>query len=225
VQANPTSYSGPCSGAQQLTFTATLKANPSNAGGAVHYVWTINHTISQSEVTFGPGEVSKTLTQTYTYNVPADAGPQLLASFATTTPNAVSAPETVISIACTVPFQITAVSVTMQPWSTDCGPHTFGWSGLLTAPANNAGGQVDYVWKFGVGAAQGGSVTFAPGQGNAVVAAEQSYTVVPNGFVDGGTPGASSQWPEVSPSQIIAWLYVTSPNGIWDYASLDHYSC
>jgi hypothetical protein len=222
VQASPASYSGPCSGTQQITFTATLRANPSNAGGAVHYVWTINHAVSQSDVTFGPGEVSKTLTQTYAYNVPADAGPQLVASFATTTPNAVNAPDTVIAIACTVPFQITAVSVTMQPWSTSCGSHTFGWSALLTAPPNNTGGQVNYTWKFDVGAAQDGSVTFAPGQINAVVAAEQSYTVVPNGSAGSGTP---APWPEITPSQIIAWLYVTSPNGIWDYASLDHYSC
>ncbi|HEX6818497.1 MAG TPA: hypothetical protein VF120_08995 [Ktedonobacterales bacterium] len=221
MKAEPASYSGPCSGTQQLTFTATLTANPSNAGGKVHYVWTINRTVSEGDATFGLGEVTKTLTQTYAYNVPADAGPELRASFVTTTPNEVSAPDSVISIACTVPFQIIDVSVTMQPWSTDCGPHTFGWSATLTAPWNNTGGQVQYAWRFGVGAEQYGTITFAPGQITAVVSAAQSYSVVPNGQPTTDNTG----WPEVSPSEVIAWLYVTSPNGISDYASLDHYSC
>jgi hypothetical protein len=213
VQVDPKNYSGPCSGTQHLTFTATLSSNPSNAGGAVHYVWTINQSRSESDVIFGPGEVSKTVTHSLDYTVPADSGPELRAAIATTTPNAVSSSDTVFSIACTVGFQIIDVSVTMQPWSTGCGYHTFGWSAVLTAPWNNTGGQVQYTWRFAGGATQDGTLNFAPGQITGTTAAERSYDVEPGG--GGG----------IAPSQVIAWLYVNSPNSISDYAVLDHYSC
>jgi hypothetical protein len=214
VQVDPKNYSGPCSGTQHLTFTATLTANPSNEGGTVHYVWTIAQSTTASDITFGPGEVSKTVTQTLTYNVPADAGPELRAAIATTTPNAVSSPDAVFAINCTVGFQIIDVSVTMQPWSTDCGTHTLGWSAVLTAPWNSAGGQVHYVWKFAGGATQDGTLTFAPGQVTGTVAAARTYDIEPSGSAT-GTPA----------SAIIAWLYVDRPNNISDYAVLDHYSC
>jgi hypothetical protein len=214
MEVDPKNYSGPCSGAQNLTFTATLAANPSNAGGAVHYVWTVAQSVSEGDVTFGPGEVSKTLTHAVAYTVPADAGSELRASFATTTPNAVNSPDAVFVISCTVGFQITGVSVTMQPWSTGCGYHTFGWSAVLTAPWNNTGGQAHYTWKFAGGATQDGTFTFPPGQVTGTVAAEHSYDVEPAGSGIG-----------IPASQIIAWLYVDSPNTISDYAVLDHFSC
>jgi hypothetical protein len=220
VQVDPTKYSGPCSGTQNLTFTATLTANPSNAGGVVHYVWTIDHAATQSDVTFGPGEVSKSVTRSYAYTIPPDAGPELHASIATTAPNAVSAPDTVFAISCTVGFQIVDVSVTMQPWSTGCGPHTFGWFAVLTAPWNSTGGQVNYTWKYSDGSTQDGSVSFAPGQITATVATARTYNVIPPGGAGGGTG-----WPDITAGQIQTWLYVTSPNNISDYASLDHWSC
>jgi len=200
VQVDPTSYSGRCGVTQNLTFRAALAANPSNAGGAVHYVWTIDHARSESDVIFGPGEVSKTVTRSLDYTVPADSGPELRAAIATTTPNAVSSPDMVFAIACTVEFQIVDVNVTMQPWSTDCGPHTFGWSALLTAPLNNTGGQVYYAWRFAVGPSQGGMVAFAPGQVNATVAAARSYTVVPSRLGASSAPSASTPTPAPSTS-------------------------
>lgn len=222
VQVDPKSYAGPCSGTDQLSFTATLNANASNAGGSVHFVWTINRTVSQGDVTFSPGELTQTLTQTYAYEVPADAGPQLRAAFATTMPNAVSAPDTMFSVACTTGFQVVGVSVTMQPWSTGCGPHTFGWSAILTAPYNNTGGDVHYSWRFVVGPGKDGTVTFAPGQLTAVVSAEQSYTIV-----SGAQPAVAVQpaWPAVTASQVVGALYVYAPNSISDSAALDHSSC
>ncbi len=149
-----------------------------------------------------------------------------------------------MAIACTVGFQVVDVSVTMQPWSTDCGPHTFGWSALLTAPLNNTGGQVFYTWAFALGPSQDGTLTFAPGQVNATVAVARSYMVVPpSSSGASSTPSAStptpsaptpsaptptptaSPWPEITAAQIAAWLYVDAPNRISDSAALDHYSC
>jgi hypothetical protein len=236
VQVDPTSYSGPCGGTQSLTLTATLTANPGNAGGTVHYVWiidwTIDHARSESDVTFAPGVVRQTVTHALAYSVPVDAGPELRAAITTTTPNALSSPDVVVAIACTVGFQIVDVSVTMQPWSTDCGPHTFGWSALLTAPLNHTGGQVSYTWGFAVGPSQDGTVTFAPGQVNATVAVARSYTVVPSSPSGSGassTPGATtptaSLWPEITAAQIAARLDVDAPNRIADSAALDHSSC
>src|SRR5260221_13072159 len=134
IQVDPKSYSGPCSGTQHLAFTATLAANPSNVGGAVHYVWTINQSRSESDVTFGQGEVSKTVTHTLDYTVPADSGPELRAAIATTTPNAVSSSDTVFSIACTVGFQILDLSVSMHTWSSDCGFTSFACPAVTSAP-------------------------------------------------------------------------------------------
>jgi len=245
VQVDPKSYSGPCGATQNLTLTAKLTANPSNAGGAVHYVWTIDHARSEGDVTFAPGEVSQTVTRALAYAVPLDAGPELRAAIATTTPNAVSSPDMVVAIACTVGFAVVDVSVTMQPWSTDCGPHTFGWSALLTAPTNNTGGQVSYTWGFAIGPSQYGTVTFAPGQINATVAVARSYMVVPSRLGAASAPSTptptpiastptptpiaptptASPWPEIRAAQIAAWLYVYAPNRIGDSAALDHYSC
>jgi hypothetical protein len=219
VTVSPKGYSGPCGAPQNVTFAATFAANPNNAGGTVHYVWTIDHTPSEADVTFAPGETSKTVTTTLAYPMPAGTPTELHGSIATTTPNAVTSDDAVVTLGCTVPFQITSVSVTMQPWSTGCGPHTFGWAAVITAPWNNTGGSVHYFWSFAAASGAGGTVTFTPGQVTQVVVAARTYNVEPGGA------GGGSFYPTVAPSQIFGRLSIDSPNAISDYASLDHYSC
>lgn len=213
LEANPKGYTGACGATQEITFTATLTANANNQGGVVHYVWNINQAPSEADVTFARGDTTKTITRKLSYAVPADSGPELRASIATTTPNTVSS-DAVFSIGCTVPFQIADVNVTLQPWTTGCGPQTFGWSAILTAPVNNTGGTARFSWSFAVGDGEDGSVTFQPGQVTQVVTIARTYTVVPHGAL----PPPSSQWPVVSSGQIRGSLYVYSPNDIGDYA-------
>jgi hypothetical protein len=219
VEVSPKGYSGGCGATQNLTFAATLTANANNAGATVHYIWTIAGTPSAGDVTFAPGETSKTVTKTLAYPMPAGTPSELHGSIATTTPNAVASDDAVFTLGCTQPFQITSVSVTMQPWSTACGPHTFGWAAVITASWNNVGGTAQYYWSFEVGDGAGGTVTFAPGQVTQVVEAARTYDVEP-----AGTTGTTS-YPTVTPSQILGRLSIDSPNAISDYASLDHFSC
>ncbi len=216
VEVNPKNYNGACGATQKLTFTATLTANANHQGGKAHYLWTINHSPVEGDVTLAPGETSATVTRSLDYAIPPDAGPELRASIAITTPNAVSSPDAVFAIGCTVPFRITDVRVTMQPWTARCGPHTFGWAAVITAPTNNAGGTVRYTWQFTVGGSESGTITFAPGQITQVVTASRSYNIRPKGSPP--DPSAPPQWPQVTAGQIRAWLYVTSPNSIGDYA-------
>jgi hypothetical protein len=219
VSVSPKGYSGACGATQNVAFAATLTANPNNAGGIVHYIWTIDRTPSEAEVTFAPGETSKILTKTLAYPIPAGSPMDLRGSIATTTPNAIASDDAVFTLGCTQPFQITSVSVTMQPWSTGCGPHTFGWAAVITATWNNTGGTAHYFWSFAAASGADGTVTFAPGQVTQVVAAARTYDVEPGG-VGGGSP-----FPTVAPGQIFGRLSIDTPNAISDYASLDHYSC
>jgi hypothetical protein len=222
VDVNPSKYAGACGAKQDLSFTATLSANANNLGGAVHYVWIINHAKTEGDVTLGPGDTTKTVTQSLSYVIPVDSGPELVASFATTTPNAVAAPDAMFTIACTVPFQVTDVSVIMQPWSASCGAQTFGWSATITAPFNNVGGTVHYTWRFSVGASRSGTVTFPPGQITEVLTTSQTYYIVHS---DGDPTPPGTTYPAVTGSEILGRLYIDSPNSITDFAVPEHVNC
>jgi hypothetical protein len=239
VTMNPTDYKGACSGKQDISFTAKLDANSNNLGGAVHYSWRIGYTVSDGIVTFEKGQTSKTLSRTVSFDIVPEADPYLTVAFATSQPNVVSSPEARFDISCVVPLTITDVSVTMQPWTATCGPHAFGFAAVLTAPAHNAGGEVSYVWRFGVGAPQSGSVMFAPGQTTQTVIASQTYNVQRNARMassaapSAATPSATPNpthtptpeptqtalpWPNAGPGGVYGVFSVTSPNAISDDA-------
>jgi hypothetical protein len=187
VTMTPSDYKGACSGKQDVTFTAQLSANPNNLGGEVHYRWRIGYSVSDGVITFEKGEVAKTLTRAISYDIVPEADPYLAVAFATTQPNVVAAPETRFDVSCSVPLRITDVSVTMQPWTANCGPHAFGFAAVLTAPAHNVGGEARYIWRFGTGAPQSGKVIFAPGQTTQTVVASQTYNIQRSALVAPGT--------------------------------------
>jgi hypothetical protein len=241
ITMNPSDYNGACSGKQDITFTAKLSANPNNLGGAVHYRWRIGYSVSDGVITFEKGETAKTLTRAIAFDIVPEADPYLAVAFATTQPNVVAAPETRFDISCSVPLTITAVDVTMQPWTAGCGPHAFGFAAVLTAPAHNAGGEARYVWRFGTGTPQSGKVMFAPGQTTQTVVVSQTYNIQRSPLTTSGagmasdvrstteaptaTPGPSptpvpnptqppSPWPKAGPGQVYAVFSVTAPNAI-----------
>ena len=191
VTMNPSDYKGACSGKQDITFTAKLSANPNNMGGAVHYRWRIGYSVSDGVITFEKGETAKTLTRAIAFDIVPEADPYLAVAFATTQPNVVAAPETRFDISCSVPLTITAVDVTMQPWTAGCGPHAFGFAAVLTAPAHNAGGEARYVWRFGTGTPQSGKVMFAPGQTTQTVVVSQTYNIQRSPLASSGAGMAS----------------------------------
>ncbi len=248
VTMNPSDYKGACSGKQDITFTAQLSANPNNMGGAVHYRWRIGYSVSDGVITFEKGETAKTLTRAIAFDIVPEADPYLAVAFATMQPNVVAAPETRFDISCSVPLTITAVDVTMQPWTAGCGPHAFGFAAVLTAPAHNVGGEARYVWRFGTGTPQSGKVIFAPGQTTQTVVVSQTYNIQRSALVAPGTGMASdvdrtaaapeapkatptpsptpvpnptqppSPWPKAGPGQVYAVFSVTAPNAISDNA-------
>jgi hypothetical protein len=241
ITMNPSNYKGACSGKQDITFTAKLSANPNHLGGEVHYRWRIGYNFSDGVIAFAKGETAKTLTRAIAFDIIPEADPYLAVAFATTQPNVVAAPETRFDISCSVPLTITAVDVTMQPWIANCGPHAFGFTAVLTAPAHNAGGEARYVWRFGASASQSGKVMFAPGQTTQTVVVSQTYNIQHSRLAASGvvmasdvrrtaetpkaTPGPSptpvpnptqppSPWPKAGPGQVYAVFSVTSPNAI-----------
>jgi hypothetical protein len=196
-------------------------------------------------IAFEKGETAKSLTRAISFDIIPEADPYLAVAFATLQPNVVAAPETRFDISCNVPLTITAVDLTMQPWTANCGPHAFGFAAVLTAPAHNVGGEAHYVWRFGASASQLGKVVFAPGQTTQTVVVSQTYNIqrsalaasspqmAPNvqrvGETPKATPGPnptpvpiptqpSSPWPKASPGQVYAVFSVTSPNAISDNA-------
>src|SRR5262249_49483069 len=138
-------------------------------------------------MTFEKGEAAKTLTRSISYDIVPEADPYLAVAFTTTQPNVVAAPETRFDVFCSVPLTITAVSVTMQPWTANCGPHAFGFAAVLTAPAHNVGGEARYIWRFGTGAPQSGKVVFAPGQTTQTVVVSQTYNIQRSALMASGT--------------------------------------
>jgi hypothetical protein len=253
VTMTPADYQGSCSGKQDITFMANLSANPNNQGGEVHYTWRIGYSVSDGVVTFEKGEIAKMIIRAISFDIVPEADPYLAVAFATTQPNVVAAPETRFDVSCSVPLTITAVDVTMQPWTATCGPHAFGFAAVLTAPAHNVGGEARYVWRFGIGAPQSGHVIFAPGQTTQSVVASQTYNIERSALVapgtrmppDAGRTNASpeapratptpspapdsnptqspSPWPKVGPGQVYAVFSVTAPNAISNSASATIY--
>lgn len=245
VTMTPVDYKGTCSGKQDITFTAKLSANADNLGGAVHYRWRIGYSISDGVITFEKGQTARTLRRSVAFDIVPEADPYLAVAFATTQPNVVAAPETRFDVSCSVPLTITAVDVTMQPWTANCGPHAFGFAAVLTAPAHNTGGEARYVWRFGAGASQSGKVMFAPGQTTQTVVVSQTYNIQrrPLAVSEIGTasdvrrsaeaPSATptpsptpapkstatpAPWPKAGPGQVYAAFSVTAPNAISDTA-------
>jgi hypothetical protein len=241
VTMTPSDYKGACSGKQDITFTAKLSANPNNPGGEVHYRWRIGYSVSDGVITFEKGEVAKTLTRAISYDIVPEADPYLAVAFATTQPNVVAAPEMHFDISCSVPLTITAVDVTMQPWTANCGPHAFGFAAVLTAPAHNVGGEARYVWRFGTGTPQSGKIIFAPGQTTQTVVVSQTYNIQRGALLapetgiaadaehlaaapkttptPSPTPAPNptqppSPWPKAGPGQVYAVFSVTAPNAI-----------
>jgi hypothetical protein len=239
---NPPDYKGACSGKQDITFTAKLNANANNLGGEVHYSWRIGYSVSDGVIAFEKGQTAKTLSRTVSLDIAPEADPYLAVGFVTLQPNVVAAPETRFAIACSVPLTITEVSVTIQPWTANCGPHAFGFAALLTAPAHNVGGEVRYSWWFRHGESSAGRVIFAPGQTTQTVVASQTYNIQRSALAVSGpaasgsaraiaTPRATPSptpapkptatpalWPVVGPGGVYGVFSVTSPNAISDDA-------
>ncbi len=53
-----------CGASTNLVFTATITSNSGNLGGQVPYTWSINHTNISGNVTFTPGQTTKTVAYT-----------------------------------------------------------------------------------------------------------------------------------------------------------------
>ncbi|HEX9070296.1 MAG TPA: hypothetical protein VF807_16125 [Ktedonobacterales bacterium] len=211
----PDHYSGSCGGTQQISLAGTIQANANNGGGTVHYVWHLADATGEGDATLSAGQTEVVVRETLSYAVRPDAYPYIMASFRVASPNAMQATDARFIIACTVPFAISAVTVTTQPWTGGCGQQTFGWAALIEAPPNNAGGTVHYSWYVPNAPGSSGNLTFAPGQTTQVVTIARTFFVSPGGAPP-ATPGTI---PVVSPGDVYARLSVSGPNSMDDYAA------
>ncbi|HET9111820.1 MAG TPA: hypothetical protein VFN78_13405 [Ktedonobacterales bacterium] len=201
-----------CGSSATFTYTATFHLPARTAGGVIQFAYTLNNGRSQTpdSVTVGAGQTSAVATFTSSGVLSADhtyPGPALIM---VTSPNSVISPSALPSGACVAqsapgPFQVTSVSMTVNPTSVaglHCGTATtVTYTALFHLAPNGPGGtiQFDYTVNNGRGSTPA-SVTVAPGQTTA------SYS-----FTWSGALPADHTYPEPGGVSVRSPNTITSP--------------
>ena len=177
LAVQPTSIAGKaCGGTASFTYLATFRIPAHTAGGAIQFAYTLNNGRSQTPgtVTASPGATSATFTFTSSGVLSADHTYPAPAIVMVTSPNSVTSAAALPSGACVTqsasgPFQVTAVSMTVNPTSSagmTCGTTlTVTYTATFHLAPNGPGGTIhfDYTVNNGRGS-QPTSLTVAPGQ-------------------------------------------------------------
>jgi len=166
----PGSLSGiHCGSAASFTFSTVITVAAGSGGGQVAYTWNIGSSHIPGNVTFAPGDLSKTVT--YTLNSPS-VQPSTAASITgslsvdnngqmlTSTPASVTG---ICSFSGA--FQVLSISISVSPGAVTgiiCDSYvTFVYTATITVAPNSNGGTVLLKWSFSNTSA---AVTFGPYQ-------------------------------------------------------------
>ncbi len=180
LAVNPTSIAGKaCGSAATFTYTATFHIPAHTAGGSIHFGYTLNNGRSQTPgaVTVAPGAASATYSFSSAGVLPADHTYPAPAQVMVTSPNSVLSPSALPSGSCvtqsstgaTGPFQVTSVTMAVNPTSIAgmrCGTSlTVTYTAAFHLAANGPGGTIrfDDTINNGRGSTPA-SVMVAPGQ-------------------------------------------------------------
>src|SRR6266567_3761858 len=178
-----------------FTYTAIFHIPAHTAGGTIQFAYTLNNGRSQTTgtVTAGAGETSKTFTFDSSGALSPDHTYPGTAMVMVTSPNHVISPSVKPSGACVEPgpFQVTAVSMTVNPTSIagkSCGTFlTVTSTAMFHLAPNGPGGTIQFEYTVNNGRGTNmASITVAPGQ----TTASYSFLWSGNLPVDHTYPGA-----------------------------------
>jgi hypothetical protein len=156
-----------------VTYTALFHANSDNAGGTVHFFYTVNNGRGQTpaSITFNPGETTKAYTFTWRGALPVDHTYPEPGGVQVTSPNQLTSALVGPTGRCTslAAFQVTNVNMTVSPTSIQglsCGtPVVVTYTATIHVAANSPGGTVQFIYTVNNGRGQTpASITFSPGQ-------------------------------------------------------------
>ncbi|MDQ6645450.1 MAG: hypothetical protein M3Y76_13470 [Chloroflexota bacterium] len=207
LSVNPTSIAGKtCGSFASFTYTAIFHIPAHTAGGTIQFAYTLNNGRSQTSgsVRVVAGETSKTFRFVSSGTLSADHTYPGTALVMVTSPNHVISPSVKPSGTCVgpAPFQVTAVSMTVNPSSIQglrCGTSlTVTYTALFHLVSNGPGGTIQFAYTVNNGRGSTmASITVAPGQTTA------SYS-----FLWSGNLPADHTYPEVG------GVIVQSPNAM-----------
>lgn len=211
LSVNPSSIAGTtCGSSASFTYTAIFHIPAHTAGGTIQFAYTLNNGRSQTtaKVTVAAGQTSKTFKFVSSGTLSADHTYPGTAQVMVTSPNQVSSPQVKPSGSCVVPgpFQVTAVSMTVNPTSIaglHCGTFlTVTYTALFHLASNGPGGtiQFEYTINNGRGSTMA-SIAVAAGQ----TTASYSFQWSGNLPADHTYPGAGGVMVQ-SPNQISSSL-------------------
>lgn len=171
VAVNPSSLpSLACTATTNVVFTAAIAADPGSKGGTAAFSWNVaGSNVASGNVTFGPGDTSKTVSYTLSnaalqYNNAAN----MTATLTVSSPNPITSAPVKPAGTCTYmgPFQVVSIAATANPSSLTgiaCNSSiTVTYTATVNIAANSNGGTVNFDAVFG-GAHRSASVTFSPG--------------------------------------------------------------
>jgi hypothetical protein len=156
-----------------VTYTALFHANSDNAGGTVHFFYTLNNGRGQTpaSITFNPGETTKAYAFTWSGALPVDHTYPEPGGVQVTSPNQLTSPLVGPTGQCTAlaAFQVTNVDMTVSPTSIQglsCGTTVVvTYTATIHVAANSPGGTVQFSYTVNNGRGQTpASITFSPGQ-------------------------------------------------------------
>lgn len=206
MSVTPASISGiPCGTNVTVTYTALFHANPNNAGGPVHFTYTINNGRGDTpaSITFKPGETTKSYAFTWKGALPIDHTYPGHGGVQVTSPNQLTSALVAPTGQCTTgAFQVTKVDMSVSPSSIQgltCGTSiVVTYTATIHVPVNSPGGVVRFNYTVNNGRGETpASVNFNPGQ------TSKTYS-----FTWSGALPADHTYPEPGGIQ------VTSPNQI-----------
>jgi hypothetical protein len=156
-----------------VTYTALFHANANNAGGIVHFLYTVNNGRGQTpaSITFNPGETTKAYTFTWSGALPADHTYPEAGGVQVTSPNQLTSQLVGPTGQCAAlaAFQVTNVEMAVSPTSIQglsCGTSiVVTYTATIHVAANSPGGTVHFSYTLNNGRGQTpASITFSPRQ-------------------------------------------------------------
>ena len=173
MSVTPASIAGlACGTNATVTYTALFHVNPNNAGGTVHFTYTVNNGRGQApaSITFNPGETTKAYSFTWSGALPADHTYPGQGGIQVTSPNQLTSPLVAPTGQCaSAGFQVTNVTVAVSPSSIQgmlCGTSVVvTYTATIHVAANGPGGTVHFSYTVNNGRSQTpATITFNPGQ-------------------------------------------------------------
>ncbi len=215
LSVSPASVAGmTCGSSASFTYTAVFHIPAHTAGGVIQFSYTLNNGRSQtdSSMTVGPGETSKTFTFASSGVVSPEHAYPGVAAVMVTSPNEVRSPSAYPSGSCVPPgpFKVTSVTMAVNPTSIaglSCGTHlTVTYTATFHLAPNGPGGTIKFYYTINNGRGDNpASLTVAPGQ----TTATYQFTWSGDLPADHTFPEGGGVWVE-SPNSVLSPLLAPS---------------